>query len=258
MSDFAQRHGVANHFCTRNTHIHGFGINFWLSVSAFLAVPIALQTTLVHDQSLSLEYHLFFSAPDLATPFPQRSNVQSWDFMIASSPSVRSCRPFGLLENTRDVFSDLQTNLTLLNDVIWCTCDPPPGLQDSTNAPVPCPPSPLPSNPPVPLTSLPPTFTLQALHAVSLTFFTGYLIAVANTTTPTCSSACMKAVMGLYVDMNGAQLSGLAGYMGPPIFFASSIVILAPPPLYRNLSTALNQASSSEVDNRIRRATSRE
>ncbi|KAF9061715.1 hypothetical protein BDP27DRAFT_1369409 [Rhodocollybia butyracea] len=226
------------------------------SSTASTTIPIASQTI----PSIPT------STPDLPTPFPQ-----PWDSAIAQNFSTtscynfflnmtnmqdfRSCRPFGLLESTSDVFADLQTNLTALNDVIWGTCNPPPGIDQCTSTM---------SSYAAALQSacttdlaasnLYATSTLQALHAYSLTYSTGcapdpatntycYLraahnsnpsdlyfynlvngIAVANTTTPTCS-ACTKSVMSMYVnalDVNGAQLAGLAAVYGGAEALATS------------------------------------
>ncbi|KAJ2915497.1 hypothetical protein MD484_g4892, partial [Candolleomyces efflorescens] len=74
------------------------------------------------------------AAPALPTPFPQSfdgviaknfSTVSCLNFftsMINAQP-FRSCRPFSLLLETSNDFVQAQTNLTLLNNLIWGTCN---------------------------------------------------------------------------------------------------------------------------------------
>ncbi|KAF5365428.1 hypothetical protein D9758_010850 [Tetrapyrgos nigripes] len=77
------------------------------------------------------------SPPVLPTPFPQawdQSSVPlnfstqgcySFFLNMTNSDSFRSCRSFGMLQAFSDSFVDAQTNLTLLNEVLWGTCNPP-------------------------------------------------------------------------------------------------------------------------------------
>ncbi|KAF6744142.1 hypothetical protein DFP72DRAFT_930041 [Ephemerocybe angulata] len=75
------------------------------------------------------------SAPVLPTPFPQPfndglitknfSSVSCMNFFtdMAAAKPFRSCRPFSLLLNSSDDFVAAQNNLTLLNTLIWGTCN---------------------------------------------------------------------------------------------------------------------------------------
>lgn len=50
-------------------------------------------------------------------------SCQSFFANMTSTIPFRSCRSFALLQSTSDAFIDAQTNLTLLNAVIWGTCN---------------------------------------------------------------------------------------------------------------------------------------
>ncbi|KAJ3712690.1 hypothetical protein C8R42DRAFT_727849 [Lentinula raphanica] len=194
------------------------------------------------------------STPDLPVPFPQPwdskisqnfSTQSCYNFFLnmTNSEDFRSCRPFGLLQNTSDDFADYQTNLTGMNSVIWGTCNPTPGIDQCTSNMATFA-STLQTVCAKDLTdnNLFAVSTLQALHAYSLTQAAGCLndpstnsycyvkavhntnpsdlyfyslvsgVAISNSTTLTCSS-CTKSLMSLYVDAlnaNASQLSELA------------------------------------------------
>ncbi|PPR04834.1 hypothetical protein CVT26_012989 [Gymnopilus dilepis] len=72
--------------------------------------------------------------PTLPTPFPQPfdegiaqnfSSVTCSDFFanMTNSASFRSCRPFSLLLQSSSGFINAQSNLTLMNSIIWGTCN---------------------------------------------------------------------------------------------------------------------------------------
>lgn len=74
--------------------------------------------------------------PPLPTPFPQPfdttlsknfSTQTCLDFYTNMTLSLpfRRCRPFGLLAEYSSQFIGAQTNVTLLNDLIWGTCNTP-------------------------------------------------------------------------------------------------------------------------------------
>lgn len=76
------------------------------------------------------------SSPILPTPFPQAFNsIITQNFSSSSclnffnnmtgSTSFRQCRPFSFLYSTSSVFINAQTNLTLMNTLIWGTCNTP-------------------------------------------------------------------------------------------------------------------------------------
>lgn len=83
------------------------------------------------------------ASPVLPTPFPQPwdsdisqnfSTQSCYNFFLnmTNSDNFRSCRPFGMLHRTSNVFSALQSNLTALNNVIWGTCNPTLGVDQCT------------------------------------------------------------------------------------------------------------------------------
>ncbi|KAF9010053.1 hypothetical protein BDQ17DRAFT_996855 [Cyathus striatus] len=98
-------------------------------VSPSTSIPIASQTVPTVPGS----------PPTLPTPF-----VQPWDSTLSQNFSTascsnfftnmtnttpfRSCRPFSLLFQTSADFIDAQQNLTLMNELIWGTCNAPPGV----------------------------------------------------------------------------------------------------------------------------------
>ncbi|KXN89351.1 hypothetical protein AN958_05849 [Leucoagaricus sp. SymC.cos] len=72
--------------------------------------------------------------PTLPTPFPQPydpqltlnfSSVSCLSFFtnMTQSTAFRPCRPFSLLSQSSAGFIDAQTNLTLMNTLIWGTCN---------------------------------------------------------------------------------------------------------------------------------------
>ncbi|KAJ3495663.1 hypothetical protein NLJ89_g10591 [Agrocybe chaxingu] len=72
--------------------------------------------------------------PPLPTPFPQPfddnlaqnfSSLSCSNFFANMTTSIpfRSCRPFSLLFQSSDEFISAQTNLTLMNSLIWGTCN---------------------------------------------------------------------------------------------------------------------------------------
>ncbi|KAF5343163.1 hypothetical protein D9758_017054 [Tetrapyrgos nigripes] len=85
------------------------------------------------------------SPPPLPTPFPQPWDQSSlslnfstqgcYNFFLnmTNADSFRSCRSFGMLQSFSDSFVDAQTNVTLLNEVLWGTCNPPDGADTCTN-----------------------------------------------------------------------------------------------------------------------------
>ncbi|KAF5365455.1 hypothetical protein D9758_010829 [Tetrapyrgos nigripes] len=85
------------------------------------------------------------SPPPLPTPFPQPWDQSSlplnfstqgcYNFFLymTDSDSFRSCRSFGMLQSFSDSFVNAQMNVTLLNEVLWGTCNPPDGADTCTN-----------------------------------------------------------------------------------------------------------------------------
>ncbi|KAF5390831.1 hypothetical protein D9757_004456 [Collybiopsis confluens] len=188
------------------------------------------------------------SSPALPTPFlqPWDSNIAqnfssqncfSFFFAMINDNNFRRCRPFGLLQMTSNQFSNLQSNLTALNAVVWGTCNPPLGVDQCASI----------------MTSYASSLrsacskdlsdrnlnavnTLSALQAYSLTYNAGCLpdpttdsycyvkaahstnpsdlyfyslpsgTSISNTTTLTCSS-CTKSLMSLYVNSLNANAS---------------------------------------------------
>jgi len=74
------------------------------------------------------------SPPVLPTPFPQPydqgiaqnfSSATCSNFFanMTNSEPFRTCRPFSLLLDSSSQFIDAQTNLTLMNSIIWGTCN---------------------------------------------------------------------------------------------------------------------------------------
>ncbi|KAF5381301.1 hypothetical protein D9615_008317 [Tricholomella constricta] len=74
------------------------------------------------------------SPPILPTPFPQPydasfsqnfSSLSCFQFFsnMTSTPAFRACRPLSLLLDNSAVFIDAQANLTLLNSIVWGTCN---------------------------------------------------------------------------------------------------------------------------------------
>lgn len=72
----------------------------------------------------------------LPTPFPQAfdsgivqnfstSTCASFFANMTSAAPFRTCRPFSLLLESSGAFINAQTNLTLLNSIIWGTCNTP-------------------------------------------------------------------------------------------------------------------------------------
>ncbi|KAJ4473004.1 hypothetical protein J3R30DRAFT_3296941 [Lentinula aciculospora] len=226
------------------------------SATATTSIPVTAQTLPTIPAS----------APVLPTPFPQ-----PWDSSIAqnfstqscynfflnmtNSEDFRSCRPFGLLQNTSDDFADFQTNLTALNAIIWGTCNLNPGVDQCTSNMATFASS-LQSACAQDLTdnNLFSVSTLQALHAYSLTQNAGCLndpstnsycfvkaahntnpsdlyfyslasgVGISNSTTLTCS-ACTQSLMSLYVNAlnaNASQLTELASVYGSAQALAAS------------------------------------
>lgn len=79
------------------------------------------------------------SPPPLPTPFPQPfdgnlaqnfSSVSCFNFFgnMTNTQPFRACRPFSLLLQSSSSFIDAQQNLTLLNSIIWGTCNASPGV----------------------------------------------------------------------------------------------------------------------------------
>jgi len=74
------------------------------------------------------------SPPPIPTPFPQAfdgiltqnfSNPSCLNFFtnMTASMDFRECRPFSLLFSTSSAFMNAQNNLTLLNSLVWGTCN---------------------------------------------------------------------------------------------------------------------------------------
>ncbi|KAG6817105.1 hypothetical protein H0H87_012626 [Tephrocybe sp. NHM501043] len=74
------------------------------------------------------------SPPSLPTPFPQPfdtdlstnySSLSCFNFFsnLTTAAPFRSCRPLSFLVDTSNSFIDAQQNLTLLNTIIWGTCN---------------------------------------------------------------------------------------------------------------------------------------
>ncbi|OBZ67318.1 hypothetical protein A0H81_12615 [Grifola frondosa] len=80
------------------------------------------------------------STPVLPTPFPQAfdqtfqqnfsmASCQNFFTNMTISEAFLQCRPFSLLLQTSDAFIESQKNLTLLNTVIWGTCNTVPSAE---------------------------------------------------------------------------------------------------------------------------------
>ncbi|KAG5646735.1 hypothetical protein DXG03_002417 [Asterophora parasitica] len=74
------------------------------------------------------------SPPALPTPFPQPfdadltqnfSSISCFNFFsnMTNTQPFRSCRPMSLLLDSSSAFIDAQANLTLLNSLVWGTCN---------------------------------------------------------------------------------------------------------------------------------------
>ncbi|PCH35402.1 hypothetical protein WOLCODRAFT_139891 [Wolfiporia cocos MD-104 SS10] len=83
------------------------------------------------------------SSPVLPTPFPQPfdttlspnfSTQSCYTFFqnMTQTESFRDCRPFSLLVAQSTAFIEAQNNLTLLNNVLWGTCNTGPSLDQCT------------------------------------------------------------------------------------------------------------------------------
>ncbi|KAF9467744.1 hypothetical protein BDZ94DRAFT_1287463 [Collybia nuda] len=70
----------------------------------------------------------------LPTPFPQPfdsditqnfSSISCFSFFsnMTNAPAFRSCRPFSMLQQSSSDFINAQTNATLLNSIVWGTCN---------------------------------------------------------------------------------------------------------------------------------------
>ncbi|TFK25288.1 hypothetical protein FA15DRAFT_364542 [Coprinopsis marcescibilis] len=80
------------------------------------------------------------SPPVLPTPFPQpfdgvwqqptTPSCRNFFSRMANSQPFRACRPFSLLWGSSDTFLDAQTNLPLLNNLVWGTCNTNIALSD--------------------------------------------------------------------------------------------------------------------------------
>ncbi|KAF8644928.1 hypothetical protein AX16_008210 [Volvariella volvacea WC 439] len=81
--------------------------------------------------------------PTIPTPFPQPfdssltqnfSSLSCFNFFqnMTSSRPFRTCRPFSLLLQSSNAFLNAQTNLTLLNNLVWGTCHTNPGMDECT------------------------------------------------------------------------------------------------------------------------------
>jgi hypothetical protein len=236
------------------------------------------------------------SAPVLPTPFPQPwdsdipqnfSSQTCYNFFLnmTNDNDFRSCRPFGMLQATSDDFSNLQSNLTELNAVVWGTCNTTPGVDQcaSTMATFA---SSLQSACSKDLSdrNLNAVTTLQALQAYSLTTSAGCLTdpstesycyvkaahnsnpsdlyfysltsgtQISNTTTLTCSS-CTKSLMSLYVNAlnaNASQFTELAGAYQS----AQALASTACGPTYAQVSTGSEADTSGGVESYVRPSSS--
>jgi ABC-type polysaccharide/polyol phosphate export permease len=74
------------------------------------------------------------SPPAIPTPFPQpfdgiitqnftSSSCLNFFNNMTASTNFRQCRPFSFLFSTSSTFINAQTNLTLMNSLIWGTCN---------------------------------------------------------------------------------------------------------------------------------------
>ncbi|THU95232.1 hypothetical protein K435DRAFT_897708 [Dendrothele bispora CBS 962.96] len=84
------------------------------------------------------------SPPVLPTPFPQPwdqsglslnfSTQGCFNFFqnMTNTDPFRSCRSFAMLSAWSSSFTAAQTNLTLLNSILWGTCNPPLGVDQCT------------------------------------------------------------------------------------------------------------------------------
>ncbi|KAF8348712.1 hypothetical protein F5887DRAFT_1129780 [Amanita rubescens] len=192
------------------------------------------------------------SPPVIPSPFPQPFSagiptdgmtVSCVNFFsnMTNSLSFWACRPFSLLMQSSDDFVNAQTNLTLLNELVWGTCNPTPGEGQcidnlgwfADQLQLSCPRE-LQSDTPIAAD------TLTALQAYGLMYNTAcivdpstnaycyieaahnsnpadlYLyqlpidIAFPNSATPTCSS-CSKDILNMYLAAlnNSTQAAGL-------------------------------------------------
>ncbi|KAJ3573752.1 hypothetical protein NP233_g2229 [Leucocoprinus birnbaumii] len=106
--------------------------------SSSLAVSISSSSPVLSPSQTSTAQRLAptvpSSPPVLPTPFPQPfdsqltlnfSSVSCLQFFtnMTNSDAFRKCRPFSLLSGTSATFINAQSNLTLMNTLIWGTCN---------------------------------------------------------------------------------------------------------------------------------------
>lgn len=117
------------------------------SLSSSLSLPGTPTTNVPSSSSSGAAQSLptIPSAPPvLPTPFPRAfdtsftrnfSSTDCYSFFLnmTSATSFLACRPFSLLLQSSQAFiQQAQTNITLLNDVIWGTCNPTISISDCT------------------------------------------------------------------------------------------------------------------------------
>lgn len=194
------------------------------------------------------------SPPPLPTPFPQPfdgnlaqnfSSVSCFNFFgnMTNTQPFRACRPFSLLLQSSDSFINAQQNLTLLNSIIWGTCNTSPGVAQcaanmgwfAASLKTACAQD-LKDQNSMAVNTLAALQAFQVMHDASCladptTNTYCFLTAVRNpnpsdlyyyqlplsiqlpkSSTPSCS-ACTKSVMGIYAAaiQNSTQAPGLAG-----------------------------------------------
>lgn len=194
------------------------------------------------------------SPPPLPTPFPQPfdgslaqnfSSLPCFNFFgnMTNTQPFRACRPFSLLLQSSDSFINAQQNLTLLNSIIWGTCNASPGVAQcaanmgwfATSLKTECAQD-LKDKNSMAVNTLTALQAFQVMHDASCLadpttntycFLTAVRnpnpsdlyyyqlplgIRLPNKSTPSCK-ACTKSVMGIYAAaiQNSTQAPGLAG-----------------------------------------------
>jgi len=118
-------------------HPYPQAADFSSTVAFPSSVPTSLDTsqTSTAGPSSATNVPTIPSNPVLPIPFPQPfDTTMSQNFSTQScvnfytnmtqSPSFRECRPFGLLQQSSSAFlNQAQGNVTLLNDLVWGTCN---------------------------------------------------------------------------------------------------------------------------------------
>ncbi|KAI0763442.1 hypothetical protein BD413DRAFT_642914 [Trametes elegans] len=105
------------------------------------SLSLAPSATAAPTEVDSSNTHVPASPPALPTPFPQAfdSSVstnfttvgcQTFFTNMTVSPAFRTCRPFSLLVSDSNAFITSQRNISLLNAIIWGTCNTEPSAEE--------------------------------------------------------------------------------------------------------------------------------